>query len=82
MTKLRLRDPSPKVNSDSEMQKSPENETSRSGSNNASEISRSRQNFPRPTFYKAPFYAPGKGVTSCATDDSAESNFALEVSLL
>ena len=82
MTKMRLRDPSPKVIRDSGMQKSPENETSRSGTNNASEISRSRQNFPRPTFFKVPFYAPGKGVTSCAIDDSAESNLALQVSLL
>ena len=82
MKKVRFRDPSPKIIRDSEMQKSPENETSISGSNNASEISRSRQNFLTPTFLKVPFYTPSKGVTSCATDDSAESNLALQVSLL
>ena len=42
---------------DSEIQKSPENETSRP-IKNVSEISRLGQNFPRPMFFKVPFYTP------------------------
>ena len=58
----RLRDPSAtligrKENSDSETQKSPEIETLRP-IKNASEVSRSCQNFPRPAFFKVPFYNP------------------------
>ena len=45
-----------KKNRDSDTQESPKNETSRPIKNRASEISRSSQNFLRPTFFEWPFY--------------------------
>ena len=67
-TNPRLKDLLAKKIRDSQMQKLPWKKQSLRPIKNASEISRSGQNFPRPTFFEIPFYTPT--LRGCAAQHS------------